>query len=272
MTETMITNQPAFTGGTTKKGVPGSTLKLIAIIAMFIDHTGAVILERLLISKGIMALDGSSVENSIEFIQNNGVLFFTYLIFRLIGRLGFPIFCFLLIEGFMHTRNVWKYAFRLLLFAFISEVPFDLAFKGFLFYTDYQNVFFTLFLGLCALICIKFIEDKCGEKDWLKYLLIIPVTIAFIILANLLMTDYAGSGVLTIVIMYILRKNRILEMLGGCIVLTIMSFMEITALFNLIPVSKYNGERGLNLKYVFYAFYPVHLLVLYLVAYFMGIA
>ena len=272
MTDTMTANQPAFSGDTTaKKGIPGSTLKLIAIIAMFIDHTGAVILERLLISKGIMALDGASVENSLEFIKNNGVLFFTYLIFRLIGRLGFPIFCFLLIEGFIHTRNVWKYAFRLLLFAFISEVPFDLAFKGFVFYADYQNVFFTLFLGLCALICIKFIEDKVTVNNWLKYLLIIPVTIVFMIIANLLMTDYAGTGVLTIVIMYILRKNRVLEMAAGCIVLTIMSFMEVTALFNMIPVAKYNGERGLNLKYVFYAFYPVHLLVLYLIAYLMGI-
>ncbi len=273
MTDTMTANQPAFSGDTTaKKGISGSTLKLIAIIAMFIDHTGAVILERLLISKGIMTLDGASAENFLEFIQNNEVLFFTYLIFRLIGRLGFPIFCFLLIEGFMYTRNVWKYAFRLLLFAFISEIPFNLALKGSLFYADYQNVFFTLFLGLCTLICIKFIEDKFTQSSWMKHLLIILVTIVFMITANLLMTDYAGTGILTIVIMYILRKNKVFEMAAGCIVLTIMSFMEVTALFNIIPIVKYNGERGLNLKYVFYVFYPVHLLVLYLIAYFMGIA
>ena len=239
MTETMTVNQT-----TSKKGIPGSTLKLIAIITMFIDHTGAVILERMPMEHGILVLD---------------------VIFRLIGRLGFPIFCFLLIEGFMHTRNVWKYAFRLLLFAFISELPFNLAFMGSLFYKNYQNVFFTLFLGLCALITIKFIEEKFSQKAWLKYLLIIPATIVFMVIANLLKTDYSEMGVLTIVVMYLLRKNKVLEMTAGCIILNIMSLTEITAFFTIIPVSKYNGERGLN-------FYPVHLLILYFIAYLMGIA
>ena len=273
MTDTMTASQPAFTGGTTtKKGIPGSTLKLIAIIAMFIDHTGAVIVERLLLSNGFTGLNSTALTNSTDFFQNNGWLFLLDMVLRLIGRLGFPIFCFLLIEGFMYTRNVWKYAFRLLLFAFISELPFDLAFSGFLFANHYQNVFFTLFLGLCALIAIKFIEDKFAENWIIKYLLIIPATVVFMLIAYFLKTDYAYMGVLTIVVMYLLRNSKILEMTAGCVILTIMSLTEITAFFTIIPVSKYNGERGLNMKYVFYAFYPMHLLVLYCIAYLMGIA
>lgn len=273
MTEVMTANQPTFTDRTTtKKGVPGSTLKLIAIIAMFIDHTGAVIVERILLSNGFMGLNSTAFTNSTEFFQNHGLLLIFDMILRLIGRLGFPIFCFLLIEGFMHTRNVWKYALRLLLFAFISELPFDLAFSGFLFANNYQNVFFTLFLGLCALIAIKAIEDFFANNNVLKYLSIIPVTAVFMLIAYFLKTDYAYMGVLTIVVMYLLRNSKKLEMTAGCVILTIMSLTEATAFFTIIPVSKYNGERGLNMKYVFYAFYPVHLLVLYCIAYLMGIA
>lgn len=275
MTDTMTMTQTAFSGETTvKKGVPGSTLKLIAIVAMLIDHIGAVILQRVLINNGLLALDHSNIEKAMDFLQNSGLLplLIVYLIIRLIGRLGFPIFCFLLIEGFTYTRNVWKYAFRLLLFAFISEVPFDLATSGFLFTTHYQNVFFTLFLGLCSLIAIKFIEDKFNSNAVIKYLLIVPSAILFMVAAHFLNTDYGAMGVLTIVVMYLLRNNKVSEMTWGCVILTAMSVMEVTAFFTLIPISKYNGERGLNLKYVFYAFYPVHLIILYFIAYLMGLA
>lgn len=275
MNETVSMNQTVTATNTTtstKRGIPGSTLKIIAIMTMFIDHIGAVIFERILINKGFYALDFSNMEKSMDFFNDNGVYLIVDVILRLIGRLGFPIFCFLLIEGFLHTRNVWKYAFRLFLFALISEIPFNLAFIGSTFYDGYQNVFFTLFLGLFALIAIQFIEKKLTTHVWLRYLLIVPVTILFMIIANFLKTDYSAMGVLTIVIMYILRNNRAWEMVGGCATLTVMSFSEITAFFTLIPISKYNGERGLSLKYIFYAFYPVHLLILYLIAYLMGLA
>ena len=100
-------------------GLSGSTLKLIAIVTMFIDHLGVVAFE-------------TQISNYMV----------PYYIMRLIGRLAFPIFCFLLVEGFFHTRDVKKYALRLLVFAFISEIPFDLAFNRQLFYWRHQNVFF----------------------------------------------------------------------------------------------------------------------------------
>jgi len=255
-----------------KKGIPGSTLKLIAIITMLIDHIGAVILERILVANGMNLLYSGNVELIYNFVKDNRVVFAMYLTFRLIGRLGFPIFCFLLIEGFLHTRNVWKYAFRLFLFSLISEIPFNLAFRNMILNEGYQNVFFTLLLGLLALIFIQMAEKKLESKKVLQYLLIIPVTVVFMLAAELLFRcDYGATGVLTIVIMYLLRKNRIWEMVGGCVVLTAMSFLEVTSFFTLIPVCKYNGERGLKLKYVFYAFYPVHLFILYLIAHFMGL-
>jgi len=255
-----------------KKGIPGSTLKLIAIITMLIDHIGAVILERILVANGMSLLYSGNTELIYNFVKNNLVVFVIYFIFRLIGRLGFPIFCFLLIEGFLHTRNVWKYAFRLFLFSIISEIPFNLAFRNMVLNEGYQNVFFTLLFGLLSLIFIQMAEKKFESNKVLQYLLIIPITVVFMLIAELLFRcDYGAMGVLTIVVMYLLRKNRVWEMAGGCIVLTVMSLMEVTSFFTLIPVYKYNGERGLKLKYVFYAFYPVHLLILYLIAHFMGL-
>lgn len=240
-----------------EKGMTGSSLKMIAIITMFIDHTAAVILERVLYGQGLSA----------ETMN----LYIVYMVMRLIGRLGFPIFCFLLIEGFCHTRNVKKYALRLFLFALLSEIPFDLGFIGSAFYWQYQNVFFTLFIGLLVLIGFRFGEERIR---WGRAFLIVfdfLVLLAGMCAANWLMTDYSGMGVLTIAAMYLFRKNRVLEAGVGCTVLTMMSLSELTAFFTLIPIHMYNGKRGWNLKWFFYVFYPAHILLLYLAAYAMGL-
>lgn len=240
-----------------ERGMTGSSLKMIAIITMFIDHTAAVILERMLYWQGF----------SVETIN----LYIVYMVMRLIGRLGFPIFCFLLIEGFCHTRNVKKYALRLFLFALLSEIPFDLGFIGSPFYWQYQNVFFTLFIGLLVLIGFRFAEEKI---KWGRAVLIafdVMILLTGMWAANWLMTDYSGMGVLTIAAMYLFRRNRVLEAGIGCTVLTMMSLSEVTAFFVLLPIHKYNGKRGWNLKWFFYVFYPVHILLLYLIAYAMGL-
>lgn len=252
-----------------KKGITGSTIKLIAIITMFIDHTGAIILERMMMNGGM----GSIVDvNTATFIvQQSMNLYIADIVLRAIGRLGFPIFCFLLIEGFEHTRNIKKYAGRLLLFALISEIPFDLGFKGNFFYWGYQNVFFTLFVGILVMIGFRFIEKK---KAWNKILRIasyVLVLTAGMGAAELMHTDYSAFGVLTIAVMYFFRRRRTLSAGLGCTTLTVMSPLEITSFLVLIPIHKYNGERGWNIKWLFYIFYPVHILLLYFVACTLGL-
>lgn len=236
------------------KGVTGSTLKMIAIITMFIDHTAAIVLERMLYVS--------------EFSSVN--LFWVYWLMRLIGRLGFPIFCFLLIEGLCHTRNVKKYAGRLFLFALVSEIPFDLGFAGKAFYWQYQNVFFTLFIGLLVLIGFRFVEGKVEWNRMVRAVLHLLLLATGMFAADLLMTDYSGMGVLTIAAMYLCRRSRWLEMGAGCTALTIMSLNEMPAFLTMIPVGMYNGKRGWNLKWIFYIFYPAHILLLYIIAYGMG--
>lgn len=144
---------------TKQPGISGYWLKLIAVISMLIDHTSAVILEQ------------------IPGLENPAFLM------RIIGRLAFPIYCFLLVEGFYHTRSRAKYAGRLFLFALISEVPFDLAFSRRMWDFSSNNVFFTLLFGLLVIwgvegIKQKFVADVYGEKAAAIRVILIIVTVA----------------------------------------------------------------------------------------------
>lgn len=253
-----------------KRGISGSTIKIIAIVAMLIDHIGATIVERTLIGQGLSSLNTSDINSMMQFISQNGGLLALDLIMRMvIGRIGFPIFCFLLVEGFIHTSNVKKYAIRLFAFAIISEVPFDLAFHGEPFYWGYQNVFFTLFIGLMVMIAYRAIEGSKINK-FFKVILYILFLAAGIAAGMLLKTDYGttyGIGVICIMALYIFRKKKVHQIIAGCVTF----IWEVTALLAFIPIGFYNGKRGLNMKYFFYAFYPVHLFILYLITKYMGL-
>ncbi len=258
--------------------IPGSTLKIIAMVCMLIDHTAAVLFDRILISRGLLnAVNASDGGASFLSTGNTAVIYYADMIMRAIGRISFPIFCFLLIEGFMHTHDVKKYALNLGIFALVSEIPFDLAFAGKPFYLNYQNVFFTLFIGLVMMIFLQKIDSK-AQKDagawqranWKVSVGKLLVIVAACAVATLLKTDYSAMGILTIVLMYNMRKNKMYCIGIGCAVLTLLSLNEITCFLAMIPVHFYNGKRGLNLKYPFYAFYPVHLLVLFAIAAVLG--
>lgn len=261
------------------RGISGSTIKIIAIMSMLVDHTAEVLIYPII--SNIAALQQQSVgDNGYPEIFNSG-LYTTYVYMRSFGRLGFPIFCFLLIEGFLHTKSKGKYIFRLGIFSFLSEIPFDLALNGFvigsgrykLFDISYQNVFFTLFLGMCVIVSIdKILYIEKMKSKALRYMVAVPVIIAGIAAANVLRTDYGGWGVLTIVVMYFLRYYKKAEMYGGCITLTFMSLNEAYAFPAIIPIALYNGTRGAKLKYFFYLFYPGHLLLLKAIAWLMGIS
>ncbi len=241
------------------KGISASTLKIIALTTMLIDHIGAVLLER-----GLLPIITSAVltGNSFDYILTdyetwNRINFFL----RLIGRIAFPIYCFLLVEGFLHTRNVKKYAIRLGLFALISEVPFDLAFYGEFFNLGMQNVFFTLLIGLCTLWCLKSLENLPSVQIPFRTFYIL-VTLIGMILAEFLQTDYSAFGVLLIVLLYLFRNNRKQQSIVGAI----STLWEYTAPLAFLCTYFYNGEKGKQLpKAFFYSFYPIHLIFLFII-------
>lgn len=253
-----------------RRGLSGSTLKLIAVISMLIDHTGAVLLARLLIQfRGLDSLIAwDDFFRYFPWVSDYDTLYNVYQIMRDIGRIAFPIYCFLLVEGFEKTRSRKRYALRLAVFALVSEIPFDLAFSATVLEFSYQNVFFTLALGLFAMMACE------AAKTWGKIrnfaasgFLCAGIFMVFAAAAEYLQTDYGATGVICIMVLYLLRDRKVLQLLGGA-----LSFCwEIPAPLAFVPLACYNGKRGLRLKYFFYLFYPLHLLLLYLTGMWLGI-
>lgn len=236
-----------------------AVLKWIALITMITDHVGASFLKYYFIAHG-----------KYEPLKT------AYEVLRDIGRIAFPIYIFLLIEGYIHTKNVTKYLLRLGLFALISEIPFDLAFYDKVFYWNKQNVFFTLFIGLVAIHAMDSIASQGGfgsarggpmKEKHLPALYFICCDIGLIAgaagLAYFMKTDYNGIGVCAICAVYLLRKYQITAGVACTVILMFSSQREIFAAAAIIPVSLYNGKRGRQLKYFFYLAYPLHLLILY---------
>ena len=236
------------------RGINSTVLKFVAVIAMFIDHVSAALIARVILYGGY-----------------SETLYGIYYAMRMIGRLAFPIYCFLIVEGFQKTRSRARYAMRLGIFSLISEIPFDLAFKAEVLEFHYQNVFFTLFLGLLALCCYDFISKQELPKV-VKWLLDGLALTALVAVAELIRCDYGGMGVLAITAMYLLRRYKAAAMAAGCLVLALLNGNEYPAFLALIPAVLYDGSKGVGWKYFFYFFYPVHLLLLWLIAFCMGIA
>lgn len=233
------------------------SLKLIAIITMLIDHIGVV------------------------FIPTNTQL---YLISRSIGRLAFPIFVFLIVEGFHHTHDIKIYLARMGIFALLSELPFDLAFyhafypKANLFaeikageygmiltrMMQHQNVFFTLFLGLLLITLINQVEKKYQKQISISSVINAILTIAFCFGAIILRTDYDYAGILLIAAFFLFRGSKALLVLTLLIVSGgILGNINILATLSMIIITLYNGKKGKDIKYFFYIFYPAHLLLLF---------
>lgn len=217
-------------------GLSGAALKWIAIISMFIDHFGAAILGHM--------------DSSVIFDIGTA-----YYYSRQIGRLAFPIFAFLMVQGFQHTSNLKWYVWNMLLFALISQPPFSLAFYDQLFSTGHLNIFFTLALGIIGLAAYENFEAK---KQVLFQVLSLFLT-GWI--AEILRTDYGFYGVAFIMGLGILRNSKLLQTTFGVIMGLIQTPAASLAFF---PISLYNGERGGQSKWLFYLFYPGHLLFLYL--------
>ena len=213
-------------------------LKLIACIAMLIDHVTA------------------------TFVTSAGWM---WTLGRGIGRLAFPIFCFLIVEGLIHTRNKKKYALRLLIAAVISEVPYDLMRFGKVWNFDSQNVMWTLLLGFLAIAMIEYVKTKF-PGDMFKYntfsclaILLCGVTALFFT------TDYTIFGVTLIVSFYMFRGRKLANFLMF-LVLTWLFYSNSTIQFAALLAYPlflfYNGKKGMDDKYCLYAFYPVHMLIL----------
>ena len=172
---------------------------------------------------------------------------------RKIGRLAFPIFCFLVTEGFTHTKNKKRYTISLLLFALISEIPFNMLNGGQMMNLKTQNIFFTLFLGVMMLTVFEYVR-----KELFRAILFIGIGI----IAVLVKSDYGLKGVLLILLMYLLKNRPAVQAVLSYPLLS----GGVAAFAAFVPINMYNGQRGFIkspvMKYAFYLFYPVHIVIL----------
>ena len=253
-----------------KQGLSQEGLKLIACVTMLIDHIGATLVALLFLRSPI---------DTPEYMWFSRL----YYGMRIIGRIAFPIYCFLLVEGAHRTRNPKKYALRLFIGMLLSEIPFDLAFSptwldhdwnlltpllGF--NREFNSVMITLLLGFFMIEAMKRVKGM-----W-KAVMILP----FYLLAELLYTDYAGMGILLIAVFALTRGREHESWLrfAGCAVVLCADIgmmlrygigydLESFAMFALIPIALYDGRKLTKSKVVqwaFYLFYPVHLALLVL--------
>lgn len=238
------------------KFINSNLLKFLAMIFMLLDHLWATIIP------------------GNQWMTN-------------IGRLAFPIFAFLVVEGFIHTSDFKKYLKRLFIFALISEIPFNLIYTGAFIFPFHQNVLFTLLLGL---LCINEIDKIKNDKSFKKIFKRTLKILSFFLIGIIGFVDYGLTGILTIIIFYIFRNFKfawfgqlislillyIIFFKGQSVVLNILNFeyylpLQSIGILSLIPIWLYNGEKGIKskkLQYTFYLFYPVHMLVIYLIYYF----
>ena len=234
-----------------RRSFSGTALKTIACITMLIDHIGASCIEAGILTPGLGI--GTLSQDTLS----ADPLYRLDMVLRFTGRLAFPLFCFLLVEGFVHTHNVKGYLGRLVLFGLVSEVPFDLAFSRTPFYPGAQNVYWTLALGVLAMAGLKHFEKPDGTVGW-QGLVWAGGCAALALAAS---TDYNAIGVLIICTLYLTRADRKRQCIAGAV----LFLFELTAPLAFVLVWFYNGKRGhcgKALQKGFYWFYPVHLLVL----------
>lgn len=229
-------------------------LKIIAIISMLIDHLG-----------------------DAWFKQTT--------VMNVIGRIAFPIFAFQISEGYIYTKNLKKYFFRLFIFALLSQIPFML-FRS-TFTTDFAlNIFFTLSFGLFTIFLYdKLINNSFSLmknikiENFFKHFFAILCLLIIGILAEVAKFDYGFYGILIIFLFYVFRNNKIL-MYVSFIIASIIRYAVIIyydgyhylyiflIIFTILPLLLlhfYNGKQGRKVKYFMYIFYPIHLLILYLI-------
>lgn len=243
---------------TKQKGLTAFGIKIIAIITMFIDHVGAVVIQPYLNAKVDM----------IDYDLSQ-ILTKTYDVTRAVGRMAFPLFCFMLVEGFFHTRNKWKYLLRLVIFALISEVPFNLAMKMTAFTFEKQSVLVTLSISFLMLIILDYVRNK-EINEPLKSILTVIIVVLFAGAGKHLRCDYDFKGVLMVAGLYLLYPIFIYNRFTYCVGSALMFFWEWSKTVTHFPASLspfllclYNGQKGRSMKYFFYLFYPIHLILLY---------
>ena len=233
-------------------------LKMFACITMLIQTIGVAVIE-----KGLIHLDQYTQDSLNQAMaQDSRLMTLAGIgsIMQLIGGMAIPVFTFLLVEGFRNTSDYKKYLLLMVLTAVISEIPYDLAVGGKIMDWSSQNAMVTMSICLIMLKCLDIFKDGSGFTGGLVRMMIV---LAAVVWVSLFRAEYGLCMVLLAAVFYVFYTQNVLKTVLGCII----SLMYITGPLSFYGIWCYNGERKDRInKYVYYAFYPVHLLVLGVIA------
>lgn len=218
------------------KGINGAQLKYIAFASMFIDHFNKAIIT--------------------PFLTGTGPMVIITTIFDILGRIAFPIFAFMVVEGFFKTKSQWKYLRNLLIFAVISEIPYDMFQSAEFVNTWSQNILWGLALGLFTIMVIDKLKDYIKKRPLWVFVSLLIVALSSLG-SMLISSDYEYYAIIIIYLYYIFYDKRLLASGLGYLVI----IKEIYAILGFATVLLYNGEKGKQNKIFNYLFYPVHLLI-----------
>ncbi|VFB16514.1 conjugal transfer protein TrbP [Urinicoccus massiliensis] len=226
----------------------GAQLKYLAFASMFIDH----------------------MNNSVvtPYLSGGGPLLYLSNFFSILGRIAFPIFFFFLVEGFFQTHSRKAYMGNLLLFGILSEVPFDLFTSKVFFDPYWNNIFFSLALGLATIWLVDWLKGKLeGRPKVFWYLASLPILLGMGALSMYLSLDYDYHAILLAYLFYLFRKRP----LWGSVLGYLSILKELWSFLGFGLVLTYNGQRGKQYKWLNYAFYPAHLLFFALLRFALGV-
>lgn len=209
----------------------------------------------------IIAMVTMTIDHAAYCLVGGGWL---YMSLRLIGRLSFPIYCFLLTEGFLHTRDKRKYALRLGTLAVVSQIPYSMAFFGSFYELSNLNILFTLFLALIAMWAVS-----SFEKTGYGLAAAVVISVAGAVFTWFIKADYNGFSFLFIMSLYLLRYRIPERMMAGSVLLFLeyavlgLASCGIAAMCSFYFINRYNGEKGKSMGYLPHLYYPAHLLILF---------
>ena len=243
-------------------GFSHNALIIVAMFTMLIDHIGFELIK----NSKLWGYDQVLYDNTIMLAEAKPWLTL-YTICRMIGRISFPIYAFLIVEGFRRTSNIFKYIFRILMLAIISEIPYDLMIFNKCLSSDclmLQNVLFTYFIGLIMLLFVRALNSIS------EVLSLVPAVLA-VLACFFLKTDYWLEGIILIYIYYMFRYDLNVKCLFMLIVTFLMSIQHYYGfgVLSVFFIYFYDGQKGyLDLKRFHYFFYPLHMLILYGIVFF----
>lgn len=233
-------------------------LKMFACIVMLIQTVGIAVIE-----KGLIHLDQYTQESLNQAMSQDSRLMTLAgigSIMQLIGGMAIPVFAFLLVEGFRNTSDYKKYLLTMIITALVSEIPYDLAICGKVWDLSSQNAMITMCICLIMLKCMELFSNSSGFAGSMVRILIM---IAAIVWVSIFRAEYGLCMVLLVTVFYVFDTKNVLKIVLGCII----SLMYVTGPIAFYGIWCYNGERKDRInKYVYYAFYPLHLLVLGVIA------